>query len=114
MNAGIEKRRHPRIPLWWPVVLRSPHGPILGTIRNISISGALIFCLEPIKNENEFLIILKPPKGGEMPITCQKVWSGIKLAGNSKYNAIGLLFTKISSSDREIIASLVAEQHPYK
>ena len=44
MNTGIEKRRHPRAQVWWPVILMSPHGSIMGTLRNISVSGALIFC----------------------------------------------------------------------
>ena len=114
MNTGIEKRRHPRIPLWWPVILRSQQGPILGTIKNISVNGAHIFCLEPIKNENEFQIILKPPKGDDMPITCKKVWSDIEPAGNTDYNTIGVRFVKISSTDQDIIASLVAEYSPVK
>jgi len=109
MNAGIEKRRHPRIPLLWPVILMSPNGPILGTIKNISVSGALIFCSEPIENENEFLIILRASKSREMPITCKKVWSDNMSVGNSDSNAIGFIFTKISSSIQNFIASLVAE-----
>ena len=109
MNTGIEKRRHPRAQVWWPVILMSPDGSIMGTIRNISVSGALIFCLEPIKNENEFLIMFLSPKGHEIQITCKKVWSGIMSAGNSDYNAIGIIFTKISSSTQDFIDSLVAE-----
>ena len=112
MNAGIEKRRNPRIPLWWPVILRSPTGPILGTLRNISVSGALISCSEPIENNNELLVILKSPKGHELAINCKKVWSEKKFAGNSDYNTIGFIFTKISSSIKNFIASLVAEQSP--
>lgn len=110
MNSGIEKRRHPRAQVWWPVILMSPDGSIMGTIRNISVSGAF-FSFEPIENENEFQIMLKPPNADEMLITCKKVWSGKRAAGNSEYHAIGLLFNKISSSDREIIASLVADYH---
>jgi len=48
-----------------------------------------------------------------MPITCKKVWSGIKSAGNSEYNAIGVRFTKISSADRDIIDTLVAEHYGF-
>ena len=89
-----------------------PNGPIMGTLRNISVSGALISCSEPIENKNEFLIILKSPKGHEMPITCKKVWSVKKFVGDSDYDAIGLLFTKISTGIQNFIASLVAENSP--
>ena len=105
MNTETENRRHPRIPLWWPVVLMPSSGPIMGTIKNISVSGALISCSEPIENENEFLIILKAPKGREMPISCKKVWSDNM--------SVGFIFTKISSSIKNFISSLVEDSISY-
>jgi len=49
------------------------------------------------------------PKGHEIQIACKKVWSSIMSAGNSDYNAIGIIFTKISSNTQDFIDSLVAE-----
>jgi len=112
MNTGIEKRRHPRIPLCWPIILVPPQGPIMGLTSNISVSGALIFYSEMIEAEDEFQIIFKSTGDHEMPIPCKKVWSDKRVAGNSEYNAIGLLFTKLSSSIQNFIASLVAEYSP--
>lgn len=109
MNTGIEKRRHPRIPLKWPIILMTPQGPLMGVTCNISVGGALIFCTETIETENEFQVILKSSGYNELPITCKKVWSDKMVADNSEYNAIGLLFAKISSSIQNFIASLVAE-----
>ena len=109
MNTGIEKRRHPRIPLKWPIILMTPQGPIMGVTCNISVGGALIFYSETIETEDEFQVILKSSGDHELPITCKKVWSDKMVADNSEYNAIGLLFAKISSSIQNFIASLVAE-----
>ena len=109
MNIGIEKRRHLRIPLWWPVVLMPPQGPIMGVTRNISVGGTLIFCSEAIETGDKFQIILKSSGDHEIPITCEKVRSEKIVAGNSEYNAIGLLFTKMSSSIQNFIASMVEE-----
>jgi hypothetical protein len=109
MDTGIEKRRHPRIPLKWPVTLMTPQGPIMGVTNNISVSGALIFYSETIETEGEFQITLKSSGEYELPITCKKVWSDKMVADNSEYNAVGLVFAKISSSIQNFIASLIAE-----
>jgi len=85
--------------------------PIKGETSNISVSGALILFLEKPEIGDEFEVILKSPDDHEMPITCEKVWSGRFNINGSASSGIGLRFTKISSGDYEIIASLVAEQH---
>jgi len=111
MNNGTEKRHHPRTPVWRPVILNFAHRSMMGAISNISVGGALIFCLEPIENENEFLINLNFPKGDEMSIPCKKVWSGEVSAGNSDYNAVGILFTKISSTDLNVIIETIVSEN---
>ena len=53
MNTGIERRRHPRVPLVLPVVLMTPQGAIEGKTANISAGGlALILFLEPYWLQN--------------------------------------------------------------
>ncbi len=44
-------------------------------------------------------------------MTCEKIWSGSINLDGSVYSGIGVRFTKISSIDREVIASLVAEYY---
>jgi len=112
MSTEAEKRRHPRIPINWPVVLMTSQGPVKGVTINISVSGALIFCSKTIKNEDEFQIIFKSSGDHEQPINCKKVWSKKKSTANSGYNTGGLLFTKISSNVKKYIAALVAEYSP--
>jgi len=109
MNTGIERRRHPRIPLSWPVILMPPEGTIFGETSNISVSGALILCPYTFETDDKFQIILTPPKYDVKPVTCEKAWSGDFYTYSFFYVAVGVRFTKISSSDQDIIASLVAE-----
>mgnify|MGYP001825370676 CR=1 FL=1 len=114
MNNGFEKGHDPRIPGDWPVVLMTPKGAIEGKTVNISVSDlTLLIFSEMPEIGDEFQIILKPSKGDEIPVTCKKMWSDILILDKSVYIGIGVRFTKISPSDREIIASLVAEYQPF-
>jgi len=109
MNTETENRHHQRIPLNWPVIFMTPQGSIFGETSNISVSGALILCPYTTKNDDEFKIFLTPHEYHYMPVTCEKTWSSDFLSNEFSYIAIGVHFTKISSSDQDIIASLVAE-----
>ena len=112
MKNRTEKRRDPRIPVDWPIVLITPKGPIRGKTANISISGlALILFLETPEIGDEFEITIKSSEEHEMSVTCEKIWSGSIIVDESVYSGIGVRFTKISSSDREIIASMVSEYY---
>ena len=112
MKNGIERRRHIRAPLALPVVLKTPQGTIKGRTANISISGlALILLLESPEIDGEFEIIIKLSEEDALPVTCKKVWSGTMVADESVYEAIGVQFTKISSGDRKILASMVSEYY---
>ena len=113
MNTQTERRRDPRIPVGWPVVLMTPEGAIKGKTANISVSGlALLLFSELPEFGDEFQIGLKSPKNHKISVTCEKVWSDKIIFDGSAYYGVGVRFTKISSSDRQIIASQVAEYYP--
>ena len=42
MKNGIERRRHPRVPLALPIVLKTPQGAIEGKTLNISVGGLAV------------------------------------------------------------------------
>jgi len=112
MKNGIERRRHLRVPLALQVVLMTPQGAIKGKTADISVGGlAVLLFLEKPEIGGEFQITLKSSEGHEMSVTCEKVWSGKFISDETVYNAIGVHFTKISSSDREIIAAMVKEYY---
>jgi len=115
MNNGIERRRHPRIPIDWPVVLITSQGAIHGKTANISEGGsALILFSGTPEVGDEIAIIFKSPEDHEMYVPCEKIWSGSVVVNESVYSAIGVHFIEISSSDRKIIASMVGEYISFK
>jgi len=59
MNVGIERRRDPRIPVDWPVVLMTPQ-------------GALFLFSEMPEIGDEFQITLKSSEDHQMSVTCEK------------------------------------------
>ena len=111
MNTGIKKRRHPRIPIDWPAVLMTPKGAIKGKTSNISVGGALFLFSEMPEIDDEFQITIKSSEDHEMSVTCEKTRSDRFVADESVFNGIAARFLKISSSDYDIIASLVAEYY---
>ena len=113
MKNGIERRRHPRISVNWPVVLMTPQGAIKGKTANISVSGlGLLLFTETPEIDDEFKITLTSSEGHEMLVTCERIWAdGINLYGFT-YSGVGVRFTKISSRDRKIIATMVAAYQP--
>ena len=110
MKSIVEKRRDPRIPVSLPVVLMTRRGAIKGKTVNLSIGGLALLLLPEIPEiDDEFQMTLKLPEDHIMPLTCEKIWSDKIVFDGSLHIGIGVRFVKISSNNRQIIASKVAE-----
>jgi hypothetical protein len=110
MKSIVEKRRDPRIPVSMPVVLMTSKGTIKGKTVNLSVSGlGLLLLPETREIDDEFQITLKLSDDHIMPLTCEKIWSDKIIFDGSFHIGIGVRFTKISSKNRQILASKVAE-----
>lgn len=109
MSSTVENRRHPRIPLNWPVVLITPQGTIKGETGNLSVGGALILCSEIPEVGDEFQITLKSSSDHEMFVTCEKAWASTFNTNGSTLCGMGVRFTKLSATDHEFISALVQE-----
>lgn len=108
MDTGAERRCDPRIPVGWPTVLMTPRCAVKGRTTNISVSGLafFVFLYSPGFGA-EFQINLKSPEDHEIPVACEKIWSDEIFIDGFTYLRIAARFLEISSSDREIIASMV-------
>ena len=112
MKKGIDRRLHPRVPLTLPVVLMTPQETIEGTTVDVGVNGfALILFKEKPEISDEFEITLKTTEDYEMTVTCEKLWSGKIVPRAIVFNGIGVRFTKITASDRQIIAALVEKYY---
>ncbi|UCG10947.1 MAG: PilZ domain-containing protein [Deltaproteobacteria bacterium] len=102
------QRRHPRIPVNWPVVVQTPQGSMEAKTRNISPDGAFIEYSDRPELEKSFQIVFKPSDRQPILVTGEKVWSGsFNIDGKTVFSGMGVRFAAISSEDRELIASLV-------
>ena len=106
MNTGIENRRHPRMPLNWPVIFMTPQGSIFRETSNISASGALILCPYTTKNDDEFQIFLTPHGYHYMPVNCKKTWSSDFLSNEFFYIAFRRI-SKITNYEKDVMIIMV-------
>ncbi len=110
MKNGIERRRHIRAPLHVPFTLITAQGHIKEKTRDISVSGfSAILPFEASEIEDEFQSILGSTEERLMLVDCKKIWSDSITVHDTILIGIGVQFTKISSKDHKIIASLVED-----
>lgn len=109
MDKELENRKNPRVNARWPLTVLSKHGRIEGETRNISVSGVLIKCDEPIY-ENEFLrLALEPPLKMPIWVSGEVVWSDSdKSHKDSKNYEMGFSFVEISDVDQTLLRNLVS------
>ena len=108
---GIERRQHPRAVVSWPVIIKSSRGLMAGETKDVSYSGAFISCREPLK-PNEVLemsisVSLLSPR---VQAIAEVVWSNPSSSDEEiKPRGMGVRFTKIQTTDHEMISPLVAD-----
>ncbi|MGD8685845.1 MAG: PilZ domain-containing protein [Syntrophobacterales bacterium] len=109
--TGIERRQHPRAVVSWPVIIKSSRGLMAGETKDVSYTGAFISCREPLK-PNEVLemsisVSLLSPR---VQAIAEVVWSNPTSADEEiKPRGMGVRFTKIDTTDHEMISALVAD-----
>jgi hypothetical protein len=109
MDQEVENRRHTRVNARWPLTVLSQHRRIEGETRNISVSGVLIKCDEPLY-QNEFLrLALEPPHKTPIWVSGEIVWSDSDRSHQDAKNyAMGFSFVEISDVDKVLLKDLVA------
>ena len=109
--TGRERRQHPRAVVSWPVIIKSSRGLMAGEAKDVSYTGAFITCREPLK-PNEVLevsisVSLLSPR---VQAIAEVVWSNPSSADEKfKPRGMGVRFTKIDTTDHEMISALVAD-----
>ena len=109
--TGRERRQHPRAVVSWPVIIKSSRGLMAGEAKDVSYTGAFITCREPLK-PNEVLevsisVSLLSPR---VQAIAEVVWSNPSSADEKfKPRGMWVRFTKIDTTDHEMISALVAD-----
>jgi len=104
-----QKREHSRVEVSWPMSIFSPKAPIDGEVLNISLTGALIRCLEiPNPDEALSLGIEMLEHSHVMFATAETVRLDIQDYDSDYYSyLLGVHFTEISEKDLRFLASRI-------
>jgi len=105
-----ERREYPRAKVVWPVIMENNRNIISGETQDISTGGAYIRCRSPLRRPEVSMYIsvslLSPRIHAIGEVVRSEVISQPDEVGSY---GIGVRFTAISDTDRELISSKFAE-----
>ena len=99
------RRKYSRIEAAWPINIFFSDGVIEGEVKNISLGGALIRCLEPPEEDKAFDLLIEIPEY-VLPVqaTVEKVRLNNHVSDNSDLSyEMAIRFTDISEEDLSIL-----------
>jgi len=106
---GIEKRKHPRIPVRWDVTIITDKGTIEGQSRNITVAGIFIHCQEELHENEVHQLIIKIPEQESILVKGRVAWSNFdSMEESNTYRGMGFSFIRISDDDRVILADVIS------
>jgi len=106
----INKRKHKRTSVKWPIKVHSEDKLIDGETKNISESGILFSTKEPMRLNGDYIISLFPPDADVLELHCTVVWSDLYgIDQSDTVYGIGICFTKVSENELQKLKSIVPE-----
>ena len=95
----------------WPVTVETISGPIHGHTDNISASGALLVCLQPLYSGEIVKVVLNAPSRS-LKVDAEVVWTDRYLATEKYYprNAIAVQFKWISDESRDFLNLVIYDR----
>lgn len=106
----IERRRHPRAEVLWPVGIITTQQFMTGQIKDISLGGSFVCCRESLKPGEVFeMRFTDSPLGSRIEVTAEVVWSNITRPDDeSQRRGMGVRFVTISDENRKVISTLIS------
>ncbi|MFB0520537.1 MAG: PilZ domain-containing protein [Desulfatiglandales bacterium] len=112
MSKGIERRKHDRIRVRWPVTVLTNNRIIQAETRNITVSGIFICCKEPLPRNEVLPVRISPPNYRVVQVSGKVIWSDLyAIDGQDISYGVGICFVKISDGDRHFLKDLILA-HP--
>ena len=110
MGNNIEKRKHPRIEVSWPIKIYLDNEVIDGEVSNISVEGIYISCEKPLRLSNTFRISVAPPHHQTIGVTGKVVWSDLYgLDKEERVHGVGICLMEIADKDRHFLNNLISD-----
>jgi uncharacterized protein (TIGR02266 family) len=109
MASQQERRRHPRAKAKWSVTLETEQGVINTETLDISLEGAFVRCLDPLKPEEPFKMVINIPNSDRrLAIDSEVVWVNVHGPDHSVTpRGMGVQFTQLSSNDRQFLNRMI-------
>jgi hypothetical protein len=109
LTDNTERRQYPRIPVRWPVTIITKQGIIEGESRNITVAGLFVHCLEELKKNEAYQMIIRIPEKETLLLKGQVVWSNFENVDfNASYVGMGFCFIKVSKEDRDLLGDVIS------
>ena len=114
-----ERRKHPRVPIKWPVVAETEKRIVYGTTADLSERGAFVSCLKPLGQGEIFELIIQDVSLIECPLPLDsfiRISSGVLRTQEYDPDKINLprgmavRFLRMSEEAHKIISTLIAHK----
>ena len=102
------ERLETRAQVKWPVTIETISGPMYGHTDNISATGALLVCLQPLYKGDIVKVVLNAPSRSLL-VYAEVVWTDRYLSSEKYYphNVIAVQFKWISDESRNFLTLVV-------
>ena len=102
------ERLEARAQVEWPVTIETTSGTMYGHTDNISVTGALLVCLQPLYKGEIVKVVLNAPSRS-LEVDVEVVWTDRYLPSEKYYphNAIAVQFKRISDESRNFLTLVV-------
>ena len=109
MVSHQERRRQPRAKAKWSVTLETAQGVINTETLDISLEGAFVRCLDPLKPEEPFKMVINNPNSDHrLAVDSEVVWVNVHGPDHSVTpRGMGVQFTQLSGSDRQFLNRMI-------
>ena len=109
MTSRQERRRHPRGKAKWSVTLETDQGVINTETLDISLEGAFVRCLDPLKPGEPFKMLINVPNSDRrLAVDSEVVWVNVHGPDHSVTpRGMGVQFTQLSNNDRQFLSRMI-------
>jgi hypothetical protein len=110
LDDFVERRKHPRIPVRWPITIITEDGTIEGESRNITVAGIFVHCPKQLRTNEIHQLIINIPKQQSILVKGQVMWSNFGGKDrDSDFRGMGFCFIKISDEDRQLLTDVISK-----
>jgi Tfp pilus assembly protein PilZ len=108
-SAWEEKRSQPRLAVSWRAAFAGPRGSAPAQLKDISLGGAFVVCVDPLPLSERFLITMDLPGRGPLELKAEVVWSNTHVPEERVINrGMGIRFVDNTEEKRKILSEAVA------